>query len=97
MSEHKSEELGHELKKAVDDAKSFQKELSQMRPESSSKVTVSVSGTIGGGGSGTSACTVSIKGDKLGDAGKIATGLKQKFPSASCTAEKDLAVTCTIP
>ena len=94
MSEHEREEVQHELKKAVDQAKSFQKDLSQMRPIPSCKVTVSVTGTIGGD-SGTSACKATFEGDHKGDATKLGAEFKSNHPTATCTAEVGKVVVCT--
>jgi len=93
---HQTDVLGPELTKALHDAQALQEELAKTHSASASRVTVSVTGTVGTG-SGTSACTVNIHGDKAGDAAKIAGGLIKQFPNAVCTSEKNKTVNCTIP
>ena len=93
MSEHKSE-LGHELTKALHSAKSFQKELSLMRPASSGKITISVAGTIGG--SEISACTVVFNGDTLEDTIQLAGEFEQGHKGAVCQSTGETQITCTL-
>jgi hypothetical protein len=65
-----------------------------MRSVSPGKITVNVSGTIGG--TNVSACTVVFNGDTLDDTIQLAKEFEQGHPNAVCQSTGETQITCQL-
>ena len=92
---HKTDPLGPELTKVLHNARQLQEEIAKTHSGSNPKVTVTVTGTVGGG-PGVSECTVVFVGDDKHNATDLSKGFLKQFPGAKCGAEKDKVVVCTV-